>query len=101
VNGEHDTSNGMASTLNTITGLTPAECPDADQCLRDDGSGWIIVRQSELAMPDSSSADHCWFDRASCTAGEVRLEPNWVDAASHKAFALELNADWVARTVRR
>jgi hypothetical protein len=101
VNGENDTSNGMASTLNMITGLTPGECPDPDQCLRDDGSGWIIVRQSQLAMPDSSSADHCWFDRPSCAVSTLTLEPNWVDPTSDKAFALERNADWLAQTTRR
>jgi hypothetical protein len=101
VNGEADTINGLAATLNMITGLTPAECPDPDQCLRADGSGWIIVRQADLALPDSSSADHCWFDRPSCIASTVMLEPNWIDPASDKAFALHLNADWVARTVRR
>lgn len=100
VNGEHDTSNGMASTLQMITGLTPAQCPDPDQCLRADGSGWIIVRQSQLAMPETSTADHCWFDRPSCGA-MMALEPNWVDPASDKPFALGLNADWVAATVRR
>ena len=102
VNGEADAGdNGTAAKLSMITGLTAAECPDADQCLRADGSGWIIVRKSELAMPDTSTADHCWFDRPSCGASTVVLEPNWVDPASDKAFALEPNADWVAATVRR
>jgi hypothetical protein len=52
-------------------------------------------------MPDVSSADHCWFDRQSCTAGMIVLEPNWVEPASDKAFALEKNAEWVARTTQR
>jgi len=51
VNGEADTINGQADTLNTITGLTPSQCPDPDQCLRTDGSGWIIVRRAQLANP--------------------------------------------------
>lgn len=102
VNGEADAlDNGTAAKLTMITGLTAEQCTDPDQCLREDGSGWIIVRKSELAMPDTSSADHCWFDRPSCGAGMTALEPNWIDPASDKAFALEANADWVAGTTRR
>jgi hypothetical protein len=101
VNGEADLTNGMASTLNRVTDLTTDECPMPDRCLRTDGSGWIIVRASELAMPDTSTADHCWFDRPSCSATSVVLEPNWVDPLSDKAFALESNADWVAIRARR
>jgi hypothetical protein len=100
VNGEADTSNGTASSLNASTGLTPAECTQPDQCLRPDGSGWIIVRVSQLAAPATSTADHCWFDRPSCSAPQIVLEPNWVDPASSKAFALEPNADWLAATAR-
>jgi hypothetical protein len=101
VNGEADgADNGTAKKLNTITGLTPDACAEPDQCLRADGSGWIIVRARELAMPETSTADHCWFDRPSCSS-PIALEPNWVDPESDKPFALERNADWVARTVRR
>jgi hypothetical protein len=102
VNGEADAGdNGTAAKLMMITGMTADECSEPDQCLRDDGSGWIIVRKSELAAPDTSSADHCWFDRPSCGASMIALEPSWVDPASDKAFALELNAEWVASTTRR
>lgn len=99
VNGEADSSNGTAAKLMMITGLTQTECPDPDQCLRANGSGWIIVRKSELADPATSSADHCWFDRPSCSANTITLEPNWIDPNSDKPFALERNADWVAGMV--
>lgn len=102
VNGENDAAdNGTAAKLMMITGLTPAECPLPDRCLREDGSGWIIVRKSALAMPETSSADHCWFDRPSCGASMIALEPSWVDPASDEPFALEPNADWLAATARR
>ncbi len=101
VNGEADTTNGTASVLNGITGLTAGDCPDPDQCLRSDGSGWIIVRKSALSDPASSSADHCWFYKAFCTASGFRLEPSWIDPLSTRSFAIEPNADWVASTVRR
>jgi hypothetical protein len=101
VNGEADTSNGTASVLNGITGLSPDLCPDPDQCLREDGSGWIIVRKAELADPANSSADHCWFDRRSCGDTTLSLEPTWVDASATRAYALESNADWLAATTLR
>lgn len=102
VNGEADAGdNGSAAKLMMITGLTAEECTEPDQCLRADGSGWIIVRKSELAMPEVSTADHCWFDRQSCGAGTIVLEPSWVEPQSDKAFSLEKNAAWVASTTRR
>jgi hypothetical protein len=98
VNGEADLSNGTANVLHQITGLTPAACPDSDQCLRENGSGWVIVRKADLADPVGSTADHCWFYKASCGAPSFRLEPSWVDPLSERAYALEGNADWLAAT---
>jgi hypothetical protein len=99
-NGENDTTNGQATTLNPIVGLTDAECPDdgTSKCFRADGSGWVIVRAKDCV---TSTADHCWFDKKTCTDTPVILEANWIDPASTKPFALETNADWVAATVRR
>lgn len=100
VNGEADTTNGMVVSLNATAGFTSADCPDdgRKECLRSDGSGWIIVQRADC---QNATADHCWFDRKSCSDTNIVLEPNWVDPASTKAFALERNADWVAGTVRR
>lgn len=100
VNGEADTTNGLVASLNTTAGFTSAECPDdgRKECLRADGSGWIIVQRVDC---QTSTADHCWFDKKTCTDGTITLEPNWIDPAATKPFALETNADWVARTVRR
>jgi hypothetical protein len=100
VNGEADTTNGLVTSLNTTAGFTAAECPDdgRKECLRSDGSGWIIVRRVDCRV---STADHCWFDKKTCSDSVVALEPNWIDPASTKPFALERNADWVADTVRR
>lgn len=99
-NGEADTTNGQVATVNQVTGLTTAECPDdgRSECFRADGSGWVIVRAKDCV---TSTADHCWFDRKTCADSQVILEPNWVDPMSTKAFALESNADWVAMTVAR
>jgi len=99
VNGENDTTNGTVATLDAVAGFSAAECPDdgRSECLRSDGSGWIIVRAADCQL---TSADHCWFDQLSCLDGNTTLEPNFVDPASTKAFALEPNADWVAATAR-
>ena len=89
-----------SNALDTVTGLTPADCPDdgTSSCFRADGSGWVIVRAKDCV---TSTADHCWFDHKTCTDSQVVLEPNFVDRASTKPFALEKNADWVAATARR
>jgi hypothetical protein len=99
-NGENDTTNGEEATVDPIVGLTPADCPDdgTSSCFRPDGSGWAIVRAKDCV---TSTADHCWFDHKTCTDSQVILEQNWIDPASKKPFALELNADWVAATTRR
>ena len=100
VNGENDTMNGPIATLNAAAGFSASECPDdgRSECLRADGSGWILVRESAC---ETNSADHCWFDKANCIANAVTLEPAWVDADSTAPFALEANADWVAATATR
>jgi hypothetical protein len=97
VNGEND----QAAKLDTTTGLSASACTGTDQCLREDGSGWIIVRRSQLADPERARADHCWFDRPSCQSKTRVLEPTWIDPASTRPYALERNADWVAETTRR
>jgi hypothetical protein len=100
VNGEADAAdNGTAAKLQSITGLSAAECPDPDQCLRRDGSGYIIVRASQLENP-AADAGHCWFDRATCS-GNLILEPTWVDPASDRPYAIAPNADWLASAATR
>jgi hypothetical protein len=100
LNVEAYTTNGMVASLNSTAGFTTAECPDdgRKECLRADGSGWIIVQRVDCQV---TTADHCWFDKKTCTDGAETLEPNWIDPASTKPFALERNADWVAETARR
>jgi hypothetical protein len=100
VNAEGDTGNAVVASLDQTAGFTTTECPDdgRKQCLRTDGSGWIIVQKKDCQL---TAADHCWFDKLSCTDNPETLEPNWIDPASTKPFALESNADWVAETLRR
>jgi hypothetical protein len=100
VNGENDSMNSPVATLNKAAGLDASTCPDdgRSECLRADGSGWILVRKSACQL---NSADHCWFDKASCVANMITLEPAWIEPSSTAPFALEANADWVAATVAR
>jgi hypothetical protein len=100
VNGEADTLNVAVPTMNAHLGFTLEQCPDdgRNECLRADGSGWIIVRRADCVL---SSADHCWFDKANCLDALPMLEPSWIDPASPHAFALAKNADWVVQTVMR
>ncbi len=95
--GENE-DNGKPEVLNKAAGFDPQECPDdgRSQCLREDGSGWIIVRKSDV----ETSADHCWFYRRTCWAAETFLEPSWTDRGSPKPYAIEPNADWVAEVTR-
>lgn len=100
VNGERDGGNGRVPVLNAAAGFTAAECPDDGrrQCLRSDGSGWIRVAGSDCK---ANRATHCWFFRKTCRAPSQSIEPNSIDPAWTKPFALEANADWVARTALR
>lgn len=95
--GENE-NNGKPEVLNKAAGFTPQQCPDdgRSHCLRADGSGWVIVRRSEV----QTTADHCWFYRHTCWAAETFLEPSWTDRRSTKPYAIEPNADWVAQVVR-
>ncbi|MBF6157757.1 alpha/beta hydrolase family protein [Nocardia cyriacigeorgica] len=95
--GENE-NNGKPEILNKAAGFTPGECPDdgRSHCLRADGSGWIIVRDADVA----TTADHCWFYRHTCWSTETFLEPSWTDRGSTKPYAIEPNAEWVAKVVR-
>ncbi|MGA6205669.1 hypothetical protein ACPESR_13070 [Nocardia testacea] len=97
VAGENE-DNGTGQVLDKAAGFAPGECDEgADTCLRSDGSGWVIVRRSDV----ETSADHCWFYRRSCTDPVGFLEPSWTDRDSTRPYAIEPNADWIARTARR
>ncbi|MFT3922255.1 MAG: hypothetical protein QM778_06950 [Myxococcales bacterium] len=100
VNGAADGMNADVATLNKTVGFSAAQCPNdgRTECLRADGSGWVLVQKADCQL---TAADHCWFDKINCLGNTETLEPNWVDPDSRAAFALEVNADWVAATVHR
>jgi hypothetical protein len=100
VNGENDIMNNALSTLNRAAGFSSGECPNdgRKQCLRSDGSGWILVQRSQCRV---NTADHCWFNKVSCGDSAETLEPNWVERDGTAPFALDANADWLAQTAAR
>ena len=78
----------------TVTGMVRTEAKAA--AVRAHGATCVV---GDLANPGADGG-HCWFDRATC-AGQIMLEPNWVDPASTAPFALGPNADWLAAAVTR
>lgn len=105
VNGEHDLITGYTSGMYAFTGTSWLDCMGQDSaCLRTDGSGWIMVRQAELANPslpfyDQNIADHCWFYSRACGT-EEELEPRWTPDTTCP-FSLAATADWLARTAMK
>jgi hypothetical protein len=102
VNGEHDLIGGYTSGMYALTGTNWLDCAgQGHQCLRADGSGWIMVRQAQLASPSlpfysHNIADHCWFYSRACGTTDV-LEPQWTPGTTYP-FSLAATADWLAAT---
>ena len=100
VNGEDDGLNNDTTKMNTATGLDCAS--NATDCLRSDGSGWVVVRAGQVAMPNDppGTIDHCWFFRTECGSnGTFAIEPNFWDPNNPPTyeFSLVTNADWLAQ----
>ena len=65
---------------------------------------WGVPYESALDKTLLACDELTGFIGACChvrEGGVTTLEPNWIDPASTKPFALELNADWVAATIAR
>lgn len=93
VNAEQDTVNALPTNMYTVTGVNLTDCgSQTDQCLRVDGSGWILVRQTQLSQ---NQADHCWFGKLNCLATTENIEPNWYPGTSY-VFSLAPSATWLA-----
>jgi len=102
VNGENDVLTGYSAGMYALTGTSWLDCIEQDhKCLRADGSGWVMVKQTELAnsnLPFYSQnvADHCWFFSRACNTGDV-LEPKWTPDTTYP-FSLAATSDWLAST---
>ncbi len=94
VNGEKDQfAGGVASQVRTSSqAVTGKICgPNATSCLNNNGSGWIMVRNSEVR---DRSADHCYQRAAKdCFGNPNALDANW--RAGKANWTLPANLKWL------
>ena len=89
VNGERDT---FANQL-TLELLTGNFCAAGEQsCLRPNGSGWYMVRDSQVQDGD---ADHCYYNVGGCS-NQPTFDVGWAPPAS-APWSLNQNLDWLAQ----
>lgn len=94
-NGENDIFPGgnPISTRNSSQSVTGLNCGSgAYQCLNSNGSGWIMIRSSQVS---DLSADHC-YQRATgdCLGLESVLDSKWKSGTDN--WALPANLNWLA-----
>jgi hypothetical protein len=93
VNGQGDEFTGAAqptqqTNMQSLTGFT---CPAGSfTCLQSNGSGWIIVENSET---QSGIADHCYMRDGGCVASQNSLDPGWESGEAN--WELDANLDWL------
>ncbi|WIG97014.1 hypothetical protein [Myxococcus sp. SDU36] len=92
VNGEGDaflgpTESGVRSQNRDLTGYS---CPLATSCLQGNGSGWYIVRDSQVG---DLSADHCYMRTGSCIG--LLLDSTW--RLGTQPWSLRTNLDWLTQ----
>jgi len=119
VNGMNDTvpiiggllvaNNNSTSKLNSVLGLAPAkDCPgQANQCLRPDGSGWMLVQTADMSPAFAPvKPDHCWFESKGCNSpGYYSYDDYFFDAKDARGnyasrIAMGRQADWLAKVAR-
>ncbi len=94
-NGEVDTFGGgnATSVRSSSQSVTGKSCgSSAYSCLATNGSGWIMIKNSEVG---DGSADHC-YQRASgdCSGSENSLDNTWRNGSA--AWSLKTNLNWLA-----
>ena len=97
LNGVTDVAEHTPADMGTITGASaPAACPVSDrQCLRPDGSGWVIV-----PAVDGLTGGHCWFMKNGCF-GDLSGAAAFLAPNPEVPYTLVSNADWLQATVAR
>lgn len=94
VNGETDTfPGGTATTVRTSSqAVTGKTCAGAYECLNANGSGWIMVKASQVG---DLSADHCYQRAAGdCVGAESVLDNGWRNGTGN--WGLKANLTWLA-----
>jgi hypothetical protein len=95
INGENDeffggNASGVRTQLQRVVGVS---CPGAFSCLQADGSGWQMVRTSEVA---DRTANHCYFyqnGNRACTSHNG-FDTGWRSGTSSWSLGASLN--WLA-----
>jgi hypothetical protein len=95
INGENDeffgsNANGVRQQLQKVVGVT---CAGSWSCIKADGSGWQMVRATELA---DGTANHCYYfqnGNRACTSNNG-YDPTWRTGSS--PWSLGPNLDWLA-----
>jgi hypothetical protein len=95
INGENDeffggNASGVRTQLQKVVGVS---CAGSWNCLQADGSGWVMVRASELS---DKTANHCYYyqnGNRACTTNNG-FDPTWL--AGTTPWALGPSLDWLA-----
>lgn len=90
-----DTLEGVRKQLEVVSGRS---CPGAVDCLQPDGSGWYIVRNTQVR---DGGADHCFFfDHADGYCAKFKgLDANWSEGK--EPWSLAPSLDWLASKTKR
>lgn len=97
LNGVTDVSEHTPAQMGQVTGANPpADCArSSKQCLRADGSGWVIVQ-----AVDGLTGGHCWFMKNGCY-GDYSPAAAFLTRGLDKPYSLAANIDWLVRTFDR
>lgn len=100
VDGERDNFAGgnqaaVQSSLQKVTGLACAA--GSNSCLATNGSGWLIVRNTEVG---DRSADHCYMrSSGDCFGSQNSLDTGWNSGTG--AWGKNANLDWLSGFTRK
>jgi hypothetical protein len=97
VNGQADEFTGSSESaqqtnMQSLTGFTCSS--GSTSCLQSNGSGWIIVQNSETQADD---ADHCYMRDGGCYASQNSLDSGWKSGSSN--WELNANLQWLTQFV--
>jgi hypothetical protein len=95
VNGQGDefTGDTEAKQQTNMQELTGFDCSSGStSCLQNNGSGWIIVQNSQTEADD---ADHCYMRDGGCLASQNSLDSGWKSGSSN--WELNANLTWLTQ----
>ncbi len=94
VNGQSDifpggTATTVRSSSESVAGISCGTL--AYECLRSNGSGWIMIRDSAVG---DGSADHCYQRVGGCTGLQSTTDSTWRNGTTN--WGLKANLNWLA-----